>query len=189
MKKTLAYTLLISAAFAACKPTPKTNAEDEAKKAEEQRKEMEANCYSAVKTHLLKLDARDSAATIDTIIVVAIDTATEKMARENFCHLNKVVKDATDYYVEQQEKVVEASKAIHMSLAEPEIKRLEIAKQKQKIEDEKYSLCLEELEKADDTNYKYYQVTVDVLSTNKKGGKDTTHSKQYVTKDFDMKLF
>lgn len=189
MKKKLAYLLLIVTAFAACKETVKTNAEDEAKKAEEQRKEIEAKCYEASKTQLMKTTFADTARVLDTLIINAIDTATGKMARENYCKLLLNVKEATDYYVDQQAKVVESAAKVSQLLVEPEQRTLEQAKTRQKVADANYFECMEALKTENADNYKYYQVTLETVST-RKNNTDTTEYKFYLDKEtFDVKKF
>ena len=196
MKNTIALLLLITLAFTACKDNPKNNADDEAKKAqqaEEQRKAIEAKCFSLVKAQLLKTTYSDTTLNLDTLLVNTIDSATEKMAQTNYCALLLNVKEATDYYVEQQGNLVKSAEKVSPMLAEPEKVRLQQAIIKQEVANANYEECLTKQANADSINYKYYQVTVDAIATRTKGKRsntDTTQSKFYIDREsFEVKLF
>lgn len=197
MKNIIPYFLLLVIAFTSCKESTSqnntTNSEEEAKKAKEQRKQFEAKCYTIVKERLLKTTYSDSLNTLDSLAIVAIDTASEKMARANYCNLLLNTKKATDYYVEKQADVVTSAAKVSPILAEPEKKQLEIAKMKQEIANANYEECLKAQETADSLDYKFYQVTVSEIKTFRKGKierTDTTQSKFYIDKEsFELRLF
>ncbi|MFX3625983.1 MAG: hypothetical protein ACN6I4_01365 [bacterium] len=186
--------LVILAAYTSCKESAKTDTDaNKLKQAEEQRKKIEAKCFEITKAHLLKNTYSDSTLVLDTMIVKNIDSATDKMARENYCNLLLNVKEATDYYVEQQENVVKSAAKVSPLLVEPEKRRLQQAVIKQQVTDANYYECLEALKTTDSTNYKYYQVTVETIDTRTRGKNittDTTERKFYLDKsDFKLKLF
>lgn len=197
MKNTIALLLLITLAFAACKDNPKNNTDDEAKKAqqlaEQQRKEIESKSFEAVKARLMRTTYKDTAITLDTLIIKEIDSATEKTARQNYCALLLNVKEATDYYVEQQGNVVKSSEKVSPMLAEPEKVKLQQAIIRKEVADANYADCLEAMNKADSLNYLYHQVTVETISTKTRGKNtsiDTTVQKFYLNREnYSVKLF
>lgn len=197
MKNTIALLLLITLAFTACKDNTKNKADDEAKKAqqlaEQQRKEIETKSYEVVKARLMRTTFKDSILTLDTLIIKEIDSATEKTARQNYCALLLNVKEATDYYVEQQGNVVKSAEAVSPMLAEPEKVKLQQAIIKQEVANANYEECLKSMNEADALNYQYHQVTVETISTRTMGKNittDTTQQKFYLDKNnYEIKLF
>lgn len=197
MKNTVTLLLLITLAFTACKDNAKNKADDEAKKAQEQaeklRKEIESKSFEAVKARLMRTTFKDTALTLDTLVIKEIDTATEKTARQNYCALLLNVKEATDYYVEKQEDVVKSAEKVSPMLAEPEKVKLQQARIKQEVADANYFECLEAMKKADSLDYKYHQVTVKTIKTRTVGERvttDTTQQKFYLDREnFSIKLF
>ncbi len=186
--------LVILTAYTSCKESAKTDTDaNKLKQAEEQRKKIEAKCFEITKAHLLKNTYSDSALVLDTMILKNIDSATDKMARKNYCNLLLNVKEATDYYVEQQENVVKSAAKVSPLLVEPEKRRLQQAIIKQQVTDANYYECLEALKTTESANYKYYQVTVETIDTRTRGKNittDTTERKFYLDKsDFKLKLF
>ncbi len=189
MKKTVVYTLsLIILLAVACKPsTPKTNPEEEAKKAAEERQKIETACYTAIEAHF-KTTTLGATSTLDTLIIESIDSATEKMAAENYCMLTLNVKNAVDNYVEKQQKVVDAAKKVSPILAEPEQNTLNQALEKQSRTNKEYEDCQEKLKTTDDSQYNYYKVITQVLHT-QEGKTDTLKSNYFIDKEFKVKTF
>lgn len=186
MKKTVLLAFaVIGIAVVGCKPTTKSDT-----KTSEQTnttKEIEDKCIAAVKAHITKM-SEATGTSLDTLSLVKLDSATEKMAMLNFCRLTEYYKQTVDHFVKMQENVVEVSRAVTPMLAEEEMVRLNDAKAKQKAAEAELAKCLAEANAADSVNFVYYRVTTFGTRTSPHG-KDTLTGPYFINKDFTIKLF
>ncbi len=185
MKKTVLLAFaVIGMAIVGCKPSAKT---DTPTTEPNLTKEIEDKCMAAVKAHVIKMsDATGT--TLDTLALVKLDSATEKMARQNYCRLLENLKKATDHFVEMQKITVEAARKVHPSMAAAELARLKDAEDKQKEADEELKKCLTDANTADSVSYVYYRVATFGTRTSPHG-KDTLFGPYFINKDFTIKLF
>lgn len=189
MKKTVLLAFaVIGIAVVGCKPTTSntytnTNTNDPANTT----KEIEDKCMAAVKEHLTKM-SEATGASLDTISLVKLDSATEKMGRQNYCRILEEFKTIQDQFVEMQKITVEAARKVHPSMAAAELARLNDAQEKQKEADAELQKCLADVNTVDSVNYVYYRVTTFGTRTSPHG-KDTLTGPYFINKDFTIKLF
>lgn len=150
-------------------------------------KEIEDKCMAAVKAHLTKM-SEATGASLDTISLVKLDSATEKMGRQNYCRILEEFKTIQDQFVEMQKITVEAARKVHPSMAAAELARLNDAQEKQKEADAELKKYMADANTVDSVNYVYYRVTTFGTRTSPHG-KDTLTGPYFINKDFTIKLF
>lgn len=186
MKKVI-VTLAIAMMLASCeKSLPKTGAVQEDPKTIAFNLAKEKS-YPAIKAHIDTFN-KENNATLDSLIIVSVDTATEKMGFLNLCLNKKNDINNISKAIQLQEKLVEATKPFGPAMSKVEIQTLKILKLKLEIETANYEELLEKAAQKDSTNFSLYKLKTQAIRTTPRG-KDTLNNYFFVDSLYQLKKF